>query len=117
VGTFTFNFNPATKKLVIHRAIRGDGESVMLHVYNHKPDQVLLNDTRCFPWLQDYAYSMAKHMLGEAREKFATIAGPQGGTSLNGAAMKTEANTEMLALMESLTKYEDASTPLTWVVG
>ena len=34
-------------------------------------------------------------MLGEAREKFATIAGPQGGTSLNGASLKAEAQAEM----------------------
>jgi hypothetical protein len=116
-GYITFTFNPATKKLVITRRIPGEGESVMLHVWNYKPDQVLLNDTRCFPWIQDYAYSMAKHMLGEAREKFATIAGPQGGTSLNGTAMKTEAKAEMDKLMEDLGKYEDASQPLTWVVG
>ena len=34
-------------------------------------------------------------MLGEAREKFATIAGPQGGTSLNGSSLKSEAQQEM----------------------
>ena len=30
-------------------------------------------------------------MLGEARSKFATIAGPQGGSTLNGDALKNEA--------------------------
>ena len=34
-------------------------------------------------------------MLGEARSKFATIAGPQGGTSLNGSDLKSEAQSEM----------------------
>jgi len=34
-------------------------------------------------------------MLGEARSKFNTIAGPQGGTSLNGDALKNEALAEM----------------------
>ena len=34
-------------------------------------------------------------MLGEAREKFATIAGPQGGTSLNGSQLKSEATVEL----------------------
>jgi hypothetical protein len=37
-------------------------------------------------------------MLGEAREKFATIASPQGGTQLNGAAIKAEG----LAMIEKL---------------
>jgi GTPase involved in cell partitioning and DNA repair len=38
-------------------------------------------------------------IIGEAREKFSTIAGPQGGGSLNGAAMKAEAKTEMDSLI------------------
>jgi len=118
-GYITFNFNEATKKLVIHRKMPGEHsvESVLLSVYNYKPDQVILNDTRAFPWIQDYAYAMAKHMVGEAREKFATIAGPQGGTTLNGTALKTEAKAEMDQLMLDLGTYVDGSTPLTWVIG
>jgi hypothetical protein len=34
-------------------------------------------------------------MLGEARSKFSVIAGPQGGGSLNGDALKAEAQAEM----------------------
>ena len=34
-------------------------------------------------------------MLGEARSKFATIAGPQGGSTLNGDSLKSEAQAEM----------------------
>jgi GTPase involved in cell partitioning and DNA repair len=60
---------------------------------------------------------MAKHMLGEAREKFATIAGPQGGSTLNGTALKTEAKAEMEALMDELNKYGDGSAPLTFILG
>jgi GTPase involved in cell partitioning and DNA repair len=56
-------------------------------------------------------------MIGEAREKFGTIAGPQGGGTLNGTAMKAEAQTQMDALIESLKTYVDGSQPLTWVIG
>jgi hypothetical protein len=58
-----------------------------------------------------------KLMIGEAREKFGTIAGPQGGGTLNGTAMKAEAQTQMDALIESLKTYVDGSQPLTWVIG
>lgn len=92
-------------------------EVVMLHTFNHKPDIMLLNDYMAFPWLQDYAYSFAKFTLGEARSKFATLAGPQGGTSLNGDALKAEAKEEMTKLEEDLKNYTDGSMPLTWVVG
>jgi hypothetical protein len=118
-GYITFNFNEATKKLVIHRRMPGEFavESVLLWVYNYKPDQVLLNDNKVFPWIQDYSYSLAKHMLGEAREKFATIQGPQGGTSLNGPAMKAEAKAEMDALLLDLGQYVEGSMPMTWIIG
>ena len=59
----------------------------------------------------------AKLIIGEAREKFATIAGPQGGTALNGAQMKAEGNAIMDAKVEELKNYVDGSQPLTWVIG
>jgi len=92
-------------------------EVVLLWTYNYKPDVMLLNDHMVFPWLQDYAYSFAKRILGEARSKFGTIAGPQGGTTLNGVALIAEAKEEMEKLEEDLKRYIDGSIPLTWVIG
>lgn len=92
-------------------------ETVLLQIYNYKPDQMLLNDHFVFPWVQDYAYAFAKFTLGEARSKFAAIAGPQGGTTLNGTALIAEAKEEMAKLEEDLKTYVDNSTPLTWVIG
>jgi hypothetical protein len=92
-------------------------ETVLLWLYNKKPDSMLFNDDRIYPWLQDYALALAKDMLGQAREKFATIAGPQGGTQLNGAALKTEAKAEMDALEEELKRFIDGSQPYTWITG
>lgn len=92
-------------------------ETVLLWVYNHKPDVMLLNDTYVYPWLQDYAYSFAKFILGEARSKFTTIAGPQGGTQLNGTALIAEAKEELAKLEEDLKLYIEGSTPITWVIG
>jgi len=46
-------------------------------------------------WIKDYSLAKCKYMLGEARSKFATIAGPQGGSSLNGDALKAEAQMEL----------------------
>jgi hypothetical protein len=59
----------------------------------------------------------SKMIIGEAREKFGTIAGPQGGGSLNGSAMKAEAQTQIDALLGQLVNYVDGSAPLTWVIG
>jgi hypothetical protein len=56
-------------------------------------------------------------MLGEAREKFNQIASPQGGTSLNGTALKSEAKAELDALELDLINYKDGSTPLSFIIG
>jgi len=56
-------------------------------------------------------------IIGEAREKFASIAGPQGGTALNGSSLKAEAQAEMDKLIDDLATYTDHSQPLTWVIG
>jgi hypothetical protein len=124
-GYINFTFNPVTKKLIIVRKMPFQGtnpplneqESVLLWIYNNKPDQMLLNDTYIFPWLQEYAYSFAKMLLGQAYSKFSTIAGPQGGATLNGASMVGEAKEEMLKLEEDLKTYVDGSQPLTWITG
>lgn len=124
-GYLDFYFNKTTKKLTLIRKIPFAGanqpgsqmEDVLLHIYNFKPDSMLLNDIQAFPWLQEYSYSFAKRILGEAREKFASIAGPQGGTQLNGASLKAEAQAEMDALEQQLKDFVDGGMPLTWVIG
>jgi hypothetical protein len=124
-GFLNFTFNKTTKKLTLIRKIPFVGanadpdgfEDVLLHLYNYKPDSMLLNDYQAFPWIQEYAYSFAKRIVGEAREKFASIAGPQGGTQLNGGTLKGEAAAEMAALEQELKDYVDGSYPMTWVIG
>lgn len=124
-GHMNFTFNPVTKKLSIVRKMPFQGknpnpeelESVILWLYNTKPDQMILNDPYIYPWIQDYAYSFSKMLLGQAYSKFNTIAGPQGGTSLNGPTMVQEAKEEMAKLEEDLKTFVDGSQPLTFVIG
>ena len=94
-GSFIeFTWNSTTKLLTILQRPRAN-EEVLLWCYNYRPDSQLLDDYRAKQWIKDYTLAGCKYMLGEAREKFATIAGPQGGTSLNGASLKAEAQAEM----------------------
>ena len=93
-GNIEFKWNNTTKKLTVLTRPRGD-ETVLIYVYNHRPDSQLLQDYLSNQWIKDYTLATCKYMLGEAREKFATIAGPQGGTSLNGGSLKAEAQQEM----------------------
>jgi hypothetical protein len=118
-GYVTFNYDPGTRKLVIHRKFPGEfgSESVLLEVSNFRPDQAILNDNRAFAWIQDYSYELCKHTVGEARELFAQINGPAGGAALNGAAMKAEAQAGLDKLMIELTQFTAGETPLSFIIG
>jgi hypothetical protein len=101
-GSFIeFQWNNTTKKLTILQRPRSD-ESVMMFCYNYRPDTELLKDYQAVQWIKDYTLASCKYMLGEARSKFATIAGPQGGSTLNGESLKAEAQAEIESLKADL---------------
>jgi len=101
-GSFIeFKWNNTTKELMLLQRPRAE-EEMLLYVYNHRPDSELFNDYLASQWIKDYTLAKCKFMLGEARSKFATIAGPQGGSTLNGDALKAEAQGEMEKLEEDL---------------
>lgn len=116
-GYINYTWNSVTKKLQIIRDPRGSSEVVLLWTYNLKPEITLLADMQISQWFRDYMVGACKYIIGEAREKFASIAGPQGGTTLNGAAMKTEGQTMMDKCIEDLRQFVDGSQPLSFVIG
>lgn len=116
-GFINYTWNPVTKKLQLIRDPRGSGEVVLLWTYNLRPEIVLLSDFQISQWIRDYMVGACKYIIGEAREKFASIAGPQGGSTLNGAAMKSEGQAIMDRCLEDLKLYVDGSQPLTLVIG
>jgi len=116
-GFYVYTWNPVTKKLQLMRNPVGGGETVLLWTYNLKPEVNLLSDYQINQWIRDYMVAACKMIIGEAREKFGTIAGPQGGGTLNGAALKAEAKAEIDSLILQLVNYVDGSQPLTWVIG
>jgi len=116
-GYINFQWNPSTKKITLVRNVHHTGEVVLLWCYNLRPEMELLNDLQVSQWLKDFSTAAAKEIIGQARSKFQTIAGPQGGTSLNGDAMKAEAKDEMDKLIEDLRNFVDGSDCLTWIQG
>jgi len=112
-----YTYNSVTKKLQLIRNTKNDGENVLLWTWQLKPEIQLLSDYQISQWIRDYMMANCKVIIGEAREKFSTIAGPQSGTTLNGAAMKGEGMAAMDSLIEQLKMYVDGSQPLTWVIG
>ena len=111
-----FIWNPVTHKIKLLRKMRAD-EIVLLHVYLERPDDQLLIDPYLQSWLRDYALAYCKKMIGEARSKFSTLPGAQGGVSLNGETMKADANADIDKLENELKLYIDGSSPLGIMIG
>ena len=88
-----------------------------MHTDNYRPDITLFKDIYAKPWIRDYTLAVAKLMLGEARGKFNTIAGPQGGTTLNGDALKQEGQAEIDRLEQDLGNFAEGGTPHSFVIG
>ncbi len=116
-GSFiNYTWNPQTHKLTITQRPRGE-EEVLLWVYNSRPDFAIIEDTYAGQWIKDYTLANCKMMLGQARELFAQIAGPTGGTSLNGAAMKSEATAEIEKLTKDLETAVPGGIGYSWIIG
>jgi hypothetical protein len=111
-----FTFNKTTKKLTLMQRPRSE-EEVLLWLYNYRPDFNIMQDPYAGQWIRDYSLATCKMILGEAREKFSQIASPQGGTQLNGTALKGEGKAEIEALEQDLINYKEGGSPLYFVVG
>ena len=117
-GSFIqFHFDVATKKLTITQRPRADNETVLMHTDNFRPDITLFKDIYSKPWIRDYTLAVSKVMIGEARGKFQQIAGPQGGTTLNGSELKQQGMQEMERLEAEIGNYSEGGTPHSFVIG
>ena len=112
-----FKFNPTNHILTILQRPFAQGEQILIQSYNYRPDFVLLQDIYAKQWLYDYTLATCKMMLGEARSKFSQIAGPQGGTTLNGDALKNEAAAEFEALELEIMNHISSEPGYGFVIG
>jgi hypothetical protein len=116
-GYVTYTFDPVTKVLRVVRDFKGTGERILIWADIQRPEEVIIQDPGAGVWIGDFILAVLKGIIGEAREKFGSIAGPGGGTSLNGTAMKAESIASQERLITELKNYVDYSQPLTWIQG
>lgn len=111
-----FNWHPTRHRLDIQRKPVAK-ENVMLWIYCHRPDELMLTDTYARPWLVRFTTAQCKVMLGEARSRFGTFVGPQGGTTLNGDALKAEGQQEMDNLLLELSNQVEQGIGYGFLIG
>ncbi len=112
-----FKFNPTNHILTILQRPFAQGEQILLRTHNYRPDFVLLQDIYAKQWLYDYTLAVSKLMLGEARSKFGSIAGPGSPITLNGTALQTAGNAEIEKLEKEIGDLVPGGVPYTFVIG
>jgi hypothetical protein len=113
-----FSWKPTSHTLNILQRPFAQGEQILMRTQNYRPDFVLLQDIYAKQWLKDYTLAVSKTMLGEARSKFGSIAGPgSGGIQLNGAALMAAGKEELKELDKELENLVSGGVPMTFVIG
>lgn len=112
-----FKFNPTNHILTILQRPFGQGEQILMRTHNYRPDFVLLQDIYAKQWLRDYTLAVCKLMLGEARSKFGSIAGPGSPITLNGTALQAAGKEELVTLDKEIDNNVAGGTPLTFIIG
>ena len=112
-----FKWKPTSHTLTILQRPFAQGEQILVQSYNYRPDWVLLQDYQAKQWLRDYSLAVTKTILGEARSKFASIAGPGSSITLNGTALLQAGKEEMEKLDKELENYIAGGTGYTFVLG
>lgn len=113
---YDFIWDGRTKKLTIMRWQQAP-EECLIKAYVRVPEDQLLEDTYSGPWIRSYAMAHFKMLLGQAYEKFQSIPGPGGGTSLNGSQLKAEGAADIEKLDREILTFTDGSKPLGFIIG
>ena len=112
-----FLWKPTSHLLDILQRPFAQGEQILVQSYNFRPDWVLLQDVYAKQWLKDYTLATAKMILGQARGKFGSIAGPGSPISLNGDKLLGEGKEEIEKLDKELETLVAGGTGYYFVLG
>ena len=112
-----FKWKTTSHTLTILQRPFAAGEQILIRCHNYRPDFVLLQDIYAKQWLRDYTLATCKLILGEARSKFGSIAGPGSPITLNGTALLSAGKEEIVALDKEIDLNTAGGTPLTFVIG
>jgi hypothetical protein len=104
-GEIGFRWNEASRQLQILRRLNRD-ERILIECTGERTEQELLVDRYCTQWIQGWAVSEAKMILGHIRSKYQTLPGAGGGINLNGSEMLQSAAEDQTELLRQVMDFE-----------
>lgn len=112
----TFDWSQTNHRLRLHRKFSAV-ETILIQAYMVRPEAHLITGIYSKTWIRDFAIAQVKMFIGEARSKFSQIAGPQGGSQLNGDALKSEALAEFERLENEVNLQVDGNEGYGFTIG
>lgn len=104
-GEIAFRFNEASRQLQIFRRL-GHDEKILVESSCERTEQELLVDRYATQWIQGWAVSEAKMILGHIRSKYGQLPGAGGGVTLNGSEMLQSAMEDQTELLRQVMDFE-----------
>jgi hypothetical protein len=102
---FDFSYDEYTRELKLYKRVFKQ-EYVLIEASAEKTEQEILVDRWTTQWVQGWALSECREMLGMIRSKFGSLPGAGGGISLNGSELLQQANEEKTELLRQISDYE-----------
>jgi hypothetical protein len=103
-GDLEVHFSEMTRQLQILRKLYKD-EIVILEVAMEKTEEEILTDRWTKNWVLDYAHAKCLESLGNIRNKYQSLPGPNG-ISMNGAELSQKASEMYTELLRQVNDYE-----------
>ena len=104
-GEIAFHWNEATRQLQLLRRLNAN-EKILIECVGERTEQELLVDRYATQWLQAWAVSEAKMMLGHIRSKYQGLPGAGGGITLNGSELLASAQEDQTELLRQIMDFE-----------
>ena len=104
-GNLMYNFNENSRQLELYRRLYRD-EKVVMECVMERTEQELLTDRWAKQWLQSWAHAELKEMLGMIRTKYSALPGANGGLSLNGDMLISEARQDFEECLRQIRDFE-----------
>ncbi len=104
-GEIAFSWDEASRELHLFRRLNGN-EKVVVECVAERTEQEIFVDRYAQQWIQGWAVSEAKMILGHIRSKYGNLPGAGGGITLNGDAMLASAEADQTELLRQIMDME-----------
>lgn len=112
-GNLMFNWSESSRQLELYRKLYRD-EKIVMECVMERTEQELLTDRWAKQWLQSWAHAELKEMLGMIRSKYPSLPGANGGLSLNGDMLISEARQDFEECLRQIRDFEVGNGGAEW---